>query len=30
MIYDTIPFVKLVQKIYLATTSLSWVFAGKY
>jgi len=27
MIYDPIPFVKLVQKFWLETTSLLWVFA---
>jgi len=26
---DPIPFVKLVQKFKLETTSLLWVFAGK-
>jgi len=30
MIYGPLPFVKLVQKIYLETTSLLRVFAGKY
>jgi len=30
MVYDTITFVKLVQKFLLETTSLLWVFAGKY
>jgi len=30
MIYHPIPFVKLVQKFYLETTSLLRAFAGKY
>jgi len=30
MIYDPIPFAKLIQKILLETTSLFWIFAGKY
>ena len=30
MIYDPIPFVKLVQKFQLETTSLLWIFARKY
>jgi len=30
MIYDPIPFVKLVQKFWLQTTNLLWVFAEKY
>jgi len=29
MINDPVPFVMLVQKIYLETTSLLWVFARK-
>jgi len=30
MIYKPIPFVKLVQRIWLQSTSLLRVFAGKY
>jgi len=32
MIYDPIPFVKLIQKFWLETTSLLWLglFAGIY
>jgi len=30
MIYDPIPFVKLVEKFWLETMSLLCVFAGKY
>jgi len=30
MNYDPIPFVKLVQKFWLETMSLLWVFEGKY